>query len=29
MYIGNSFQPSPRLNSSRAVPAFPWERRGR
>ena len=29
VYIGNSFQPSPRLNSSGAVPAFPWERRGR
>lgn len=23
VYIGNSFQPSPRLNSSGAVPAFP------
>nr|DAN22021.1 MAG TPA_asm: hypothetical protein [Bacteriophage sp.] len=29
VYIGNSFQPSHRLNSSRAVPAFHWERRGR
>nr|DAJ11582.1 MAG TPA: hypothetical protein [Bacteriophage sp.]DAR92587.1 MAG TPA: hypothetical protein [Bacteriophage sp.] len=29
VYMVNSFQPSPRLNSSGAVPAFPWERRGR